>query len=170
MRRLRTLLHLIDNISEYTGRATAYLLIPLTVLVFMGVVLRYGFNSPTEWGQETSVYLFGTIGMWAGVYTYLHRAHVRMDVVYSRLSPRVRATIDSITGLLFFFYLIMMVIGTGMFAIEAVKIRQVSPSPWGPPLYPIKIVAVIGVFLVLLQGIPQYIRNLYYAIRGKEII
>ncbi len=107
--------------------------------------------------------------MLAGVYTFLHRAHIRMDIIYSRFSLRTRAAIDVVTGLLFFFYLIVMLLGTGRFAIESVKVMQVSPSPWGPPLYPIKIVAVIGVFLVLLQGVAQYIRSLYHARYGKEL-
>jgi len=162
-------LRIVDAISDYTGRGAAYLLIPLTVVVFIEVVARYGFNNPTTWGQETTVFIFGTIGMLAGVYTFFHHAHIRMDIIYSRLSLRRRAVIDVVMGLLFFFYLIVMLLGTGQFAIESVKVMQVSPSPWGPPLYPIKIVAVIGIFLVLLQGVAQYIRSFYHAWYGKEL-
>ena len=166
---MRALLHIIDIISEYTGRVVGYLLIPLTAILFMGVILRYAFNNPTDWGYETSVFLFGTVAVLAGVYTYLHHSHIRMDIVYNRLPPRGKAVIDVATGFLIFLYLIMMVIGTGQFAIEAIKVKQVSPSPWGPPLYPIKTVAVIGVSLVLLQGVSQFIRSLYFALRGKEL-
>jgi TRAP-type mannitol/chloroaromatic compound transport system permease small subunit len=42
-------------------------------------------------------------------------------------------------------------------------------SPWRPYLYPYKAAIVIGIFLLFLQGIAEFIRNVSYALKGNEI-
>jgi len=43
-----------------------------------------------------------------------------------------------------------------------------TAGAWSPPLYPLKTVMPIAIFLLMLQGIAEFIRNLGLAIRGKE--
>lgn len=161
-------LQFIDAISERTGRGVAYMLLPLTLVVFIEVVSRYIFNNPLIWSHETSIYLFGGIGMIAGAYVVRHNRNIRMDIFYRRWSPRQRAVVDMVTGLIFLAYFLFLIQATGKFAVDAVIANQHSSSPWAPPVYPMKIVMAIAVFLVLLQGSAQFIRDSLYAWRGKS--
>ncbi len=62
------ILRTIDSISAWLGKYLGFLLFPLVGVLFIEVVLRYGFNRPTLWAHETAIFLFGTLGMFAGAY------------------------------------------------------------------------------------------------------
>lgn len=147
----------------------AYGLVLLVLVVFVEVIARYVFNAPFVWAFELSMYLYGSITVLIGGYTVLHRAQIRMDIIYSRFSPRRRAVVDVLTSLLFFLYIIVLILSTGQFAIKSVLENQHSNSLWGPPMYPLKIVMVIAALLVLIQGLAEFIRNLYHAWTGRTL-
>jgi len=168
-RAIYALLVLIDNINEWTGNIVAYLLIPMTCIVSYEVVARYYFNAPTIWTMEMSEYLLVALGALGGGYTLLNRGHVNVDVVYIRMSERQRAIVDCITFCLFFAFIVAFVWQSWEAAIKALRIRGYSPSFWGPPVYPIKALLPIGAFLLLLQGVAKFIRDLAFAIKGEHI-
>jgi len=166
---LRAFLHVVDAVSEHSGRVVSYGLIPLTLVVFSEVIARYVFNNPFVWSYETGMYLWGTVGVLAGAYTLLHHTHVRMDVIYNRFSFRGKAVVNVITAFFFFFYMIVLILSTGQLAIFSIQTNQHTATAWGPPAYPLKIVIFIAVFLLFLQGVAQFIRDLYHARHGKEL-
>ena len=134
------------------------------------VTMRYVFNSPTIWGQELSLFLFGTTGMIGGAYVLLHKAHVNLDLLYSRVTRRKQAILDLITAPVFFFVTIL-IIWYGMdFALNSWKILEISSSPWHPPYYPVKTIIPIAALLLLLQGVVKFIRDLFFVIRGRELV
>ena len=163
------LLVLIDNANERIGNIAAYLLIPMTCIISYEVVMRYFFNAPSIWTMETSEYLLLAVVALGGGYTLLNRGHVNVDVIYSRLSERRRAIIDCITFCLFFAFIGAFVWQSWEAAIKALRIREYSPSFWAPPVYPIKALLPIGAFLILLQGLAKFIRDLAFAIRGEHL-
>jgi TRAP-type mannitol/chloroaromatic compound transport system permease small subunit len=159
----------IDRVSEWTGKATSYLILLLTAVITYEVVLRYGFNSPTIWAQETSTYIFGAFFMLGGAYVMRHDGHVRVDIIYSRLSPRRRAIVDLITFPIFFFLFLGILVteGTGM-AIWSWTIWEHTQSPWSPPIYPLKTVIPVAALLLLLQGIARYIRDIMVLVKNRR--
>lgn len=166
--KLTVVVHVFDVVGEFTGKI-GYVLIPLTLVVFAEVVARYGFNMCLHWAYETGLNLYAGLGLLGGVYALRHRLHIRMDIFYNRLSLRGRAVVDVIMALVFFFYITVLLWQTAVFAIMSVQANEHTMSVWGPPMYPIKIVLVIAVFLVLLQGFAQFICDLYYVWTGREL-
>jgi TRAP-type mannitol/chloroaromatic compound transport system permease small subunit len=66
----------------------------MVAVVFCDVVLRYLFNKSSVFTQELEWHLFGIVYLLAAGYTFLYDEHVRVDIVYAKLSPRKKAWID----------------------------------------------------------------------------
>lgn len=90
----------IDDLSERTGHAIAWLTIGTVLLTFSVVVLRYGFDSGSIAMQETVSYLHAAVFMLGAAYTLKHDGHVRVDIVYRRLSVRGQALVNLLGTLL----------------------------------------------------------------------
>ena len=157
----------IDRLNERVGYVVSFLILPMTLISVIEVVLRYVFNRPTIWGWDVNVMLLGTFSILTGGYVLLKDGHVTMDVIVSRLSLRARAVIALITSLLFFFCIGLLAWQGGIEAWNSLLIREKVNSVWGPPIYPLKILWPIGAFLLLLQGVANFIRELGAA-RSKE--
>ncbi|MCK4723891.1 MAG: TRAP transporter small permease subunit, partial [Dehalococcoidia bacterium] len=102
-----------------------------------------------------------------GAYVLRHKGHIRMDIFYEPLSLRKRAVIDSITASFFFLFMVLLIWQGWVLAEWAIKTGKVTDSMWHPILWPIKLAIPIGGFLLLFQGIADFIRNLYFAIHGR---
>lgn len=159
----------VSNISEWSGRGVSIVLFLLVGVLTYEVITRYVFNSPTIWAHQLSLFLFGTIGMIGGAYVLLHKAHVNLDILYSRLSRRKQAILDLITAPLFFFIIILMIWAGGSFALRSWTILEPSSTVWAPPIYPFKTIIPLGAFLLLLQGVAKFIRDHYFITHGKEL-
>ena len=75
-------LHIIDMISEWTGRTFAVFLPILGLVVFYEVVSRYVFDNPTSWAHDISSFLLIAMSMGGFAYTLRHKGHVNMEVLY----------------------------------------------------------------------------------------
>lgn len=159
----------VDKINEWVGKIISYLVIFMMVILSAEVVLRYGFNRPTIWAHETSQFLFGAFFILGAGYTLLYRRHVNMDMLYVRLSLRTRAIVDLVTGVLFLSFCAVLLWKGGLMAWDSVKLREVTYSVFAPPIYPLKITLVVGFFLLTLQGLAKFIRDLVTAISGREL-
>jgi len=133
--------------QRFERKAGEYVDLFMTAVLFLEVMLRYVFSSPTIWAHELTVHFFGAYSVLAGAYVLLHNEHIRVDIIYDRFSPRGRAIIDSVTYLLFFLFIVALLRYGIMTAWRAVELRQtVSPSPWGSPIWPLKITIPIAAF------------------------
>ena len=168
LRKVAAFCRAVDAISEGIGKGISFLIIPMVLLLVYEVVMRYGFDSPTIFAHETSLFLYGTTGMMAGAWVLRRDGHVRMDAIYGRLSLRTRAIIDLATAPLFFL-LVVIVLWTGWdMAYFSVTMNEHTQTPWGPPYYILKIAIPISAFLILLQGIVKFIRDFLLSCR-KEL-
>jgi TRAP-type mannitol/chloroaromatic compound transport system permease small subunit len=156
----QTFLLSIDRISTAVGKAAAWLLIALTVLVCTEVIRRYALNSPSAWGFELSVMMYGSLFMLTGAYTLAQNGHVRGDFLYGSMPPRRQAAFDLVLYVLFFFPGIVALLYAGWsYAADSWAIREHSSiTADGPPLYWFKSVIPVAGGLVLLQGIAEVVR------------
>ena len=158
----------IDNINEWVGKITSYLVLFLIVVILYEIFTRYFLNRPTIWVHEISAFIFGVSIMLGGGYTLLYRAHVNMDIIYSRFSQRGKAILNLVTSILFFSFALVLIWMGGEFALNSLKALETSSTTWDPPIYPIKLTIPIGGVLLLLQGLSKFIRDLSIAIKGGE--
>lgn len=169
MQGLKKLADGIDWLNEKIGRAASWLTTALVVLVVVDVISRYLFNTSKAWTIELEWHLFAMIFLLGAGYAFKHDRHVRVDLFYSRFSKKDKARVDLIGGLIFLIpWCILIIYSAWGYAMQSYRIGEGSPDPGGlPAFYIIKFCIVIGVFLLLLQGIANIIQS-YFTIQEES--
>lgn len=161
MKRFTRYLVLQDGLSEFVGQVISWITLGLIGVLLIEIVARYFLNAPTIWAHELSTMLFGAFCILAGSYALRHHDHVRSEVLYALMPPRVQGFFDTIVfglGLvvLAVFFRLSVDFAAASWAMNEFSARSV----WQPPLYPIKTVIPIAVGLLLLQNIAEFLRAL----------
>jgi TRAP-type mannitol/chloroaromatic compound transport system permease small subunit len=154
------LIRVVDQISYWSGKTFAWLIVALTFVVSVEVFKRYILNSPTAWIFDFNNMLYGTLFMMCGGYTLAQGGHVRADFVYTYLRPRVQAALDLALYFLFFTPGILGLIYAGYdYASLSWRIGEHSTvTAEGPPVYHFKTVIPVAGILVLIQGLAEIVR------------
>jgi TRAP-type mannitol/chloroaromatic compound transport system permease small subunit len=158
---LKAFLKFINAVNDRVGKLLSYFLFLFFALLFMEVILRYFFNSPTVWANELAQMLFGAYAILAGGYIMLTGGHVNVDILYSRLSQKTRAGLDIFTSVLFFLFCGMLLVYGGSLAWDSLSRFEHSQSAWNPPLYPAKLMIPLAALLLILQGLAKLIRDIF---------
>ena len=157
---LKSVLHSVDSVNEWVGKAVAVLIIPMTIITVIEVTLRYVFSRPTIWVWDMNLMMMGAFTILPGGYVFLSGGHVIIDLCVGRLTPKRRAVIDLFTSVLLFIGVGCLVWQSGVAAVDSLHTKEIVNSVWGPPLYPLKILWPIGAFLLIVQGVAKFIRDL----------
>jgi len=88
--------------------------------------------------------------------------------LYSRFSPKNQARLDSFTAIFLVVYLVCLLIGAISSTMYAIEYDQRKFSQWNPSMIPIKVIMVVGIFLMLLQAISTFFKDLAKS-RGIEL-
>ena len=168
MRYLRTFLRIIDMVNEWVAKVMSWAILLIVGATVYEVVMRYVFDSPTEWVFEFNYLLHGPYFLLLGAYTLAVRGHVNVDIFYGRLSPRKKAFVNLVTAPVFFFFVIMMVRFGAKFALTSLSFKERLSSAWAPPIYPVKLVIPVAAALLFLQGLAKFIRDLHFALTGRD--
>jgi TRAP-type C4-dicarboxylate transport system permease small subunit len=158
----------VDAVNRVLGFFVMYLALVMMGILLFASITRYVFNVPFVWIIEMAQFLMAAYYILGGGYSMQLDAHVRMDVLYERWTPRTRAFVDSITAFCLVFYLIYMVWGGISSSTYALKYNQVNYSAWAPPMAPIKIIMTVGIALMLLQAISIFFKDLA-KVTGREL-
>jgi TRAP-type mannitol/chloroaromatic compound transport system permease small subunit len=163
----------LERVSEWTGRAVAWLTLPMVVGTFVIVTLRYAFDTGWIWMQESVIWMHAAVFMLAAAYTLRDDEHVRVDIFYRKLDPRGRALVD-IAGTVLLLLPMMGFILLVSFDYVAVSwsIREGSREAGGLP-YPfvplLKSVIPATALLVILQAIAKLLANFALLRRGTQV-
>ena len=159
---MKTFLLIIDGTIEWTGKVISWLVAIITAVLGYEVLMRYFFNSPTAWAYDISSMLGGTFWILGAGYTLMKHKHVRIDIVYNKFSRRTQAIFDVIFTSVFFFPVwigILYRMIPYVYMSWQTKERSLE-SFWRPPIYPLKTVMLIGVFLLVLAGTAEFVRTI----------
>ena len=94
--------------------------------------------------------------------------HVRMDLIYSKLSDRNKAKMDIFTSMFLVFYLVALLFGSITSLIYTIETNQRLFTAWAPYVWPIKVLMLFGIFLMLLQTFSMLFKDIA-KITGREI-
>jgi len=157
---MQKLLLVIDEISTWAGKLSAWLIMLLMTVVCVEVFKRYILNAPTAWIFDAENMMYGTLFMMCGAYTLAQDAHVRGDFLYGSMKPRLQATLDLILYILFFLPGVIALLKAGIdYAELSWRINEHSNvTSDGPPVYQFKTVIPVAGALVLLQGLAEIAR------------
>jgi TRAP-type mannitol/chloroaromatic compound transport system permease small subunit len=166
---VRRFLYFLDEINGWTGRIFSWTIVVISLLVVTEVIMRRFLNSPTIWNFEVVKQLYGFYFMILAGYTLLNRGHVAVDLIHEKLKLRNQAILNAISYIIFFFPFCVIMLKEGItFANTSWQMKETSWSVFAPPLYPIKTVIPVAAFLLLIQGLSIFIRQLFVLVKGES--
>jgi TRAP-type mannitol/chloroaromatic compound transport system permease small subunit len=155
----------IEWINVRAGQYVAWWSLMAVFVYYYEVIARFAFNSPTNWVHESMFLMFGMQYMMSGAYAYREDQHVRVDVVYSKFSPRGKAIADIITSVFFFIFIGTLLVTGYRFAADSINFNEHSFTEWGIQYWPVKLTMPIGAALLLLQGVAKLIKDVLLVTR-----
>lgn len=157
---LQKFLIMIDRFSMAVGHAFAWCILILTLGTSYEVFMRYVMDNPTSWAFDMSYILYGGLFLMSGAYALSRNAHVRGDVVFRLLRPRLQASIELVLYFIFFYPGVTALIIAGYgYAHDSFGYREVSVnSPVGVPIWQLKGLIPLAGLMLFIQGIAQVIR------------
>lgn len=170
----------IDRLSAWTGKATAWVVLLMALLISYDVIARYvskplceagsalgGLCEPLRaiwftyyYAYDMTYYLYAILFMLGGAYALSRGQHLRGDVFYRLWPVRVQASIDLVLFIVAFFpgMIALASVGT-QWALESWRIRELSfTTAAAPPIYPLKAVIPVAGVLMVVQGVAETIR------------
>lgn len=98
-------------VNEIEETAIAIILGLMTILTFINVVLRYGFQTGLTWGLEAVTFLFAWLVLFGVSYAVKVTAHLGVDAVINLFSPPVRRVLALISGAICIAYAMLVMKG-----------------------------------------------------------
>ncbi|WOP16537.1 TRAP transporter small permease subunit [Ottowia sp. SB7-C50] len=167
MQGLLKLSRAIDWLNAQVGKYVIWLIFAATVVSALNAVIRKVFNISSNGFLEVQWYLFAWSFLVAAGFTLLHREHVRIDVLNSRLPVKARLWIDIIGFALFLTPLCLVVLYLGVpLLVEKFQSGEMSGNPGGLIRWPVWLALPIGFTLLMLQGWSELIKRVAF-LRGE---
>ncbi|MXN64705.1 TRAP transporter small permease subunit [Stappia sp. GBMRC 2046] len=172
-RPIRLFVRYVDATNRIVGRITMYMIFAMIGILMYSAIMRgaldYGFVSMSPlWTLEMAQFVMTAYYMLGGGWSIQDDSHVRMDLAYSRWSPKRKAIVDCFTVFFLIVYLGVMLYGGLSSTSYALQYGETSYSSWAPYMAPIKIIMCIGIFLMLLQAIAQFFKDIA-VVRGETL-
>lgn len=155
------ILRIIDRVSTASGVIAAWLIAPLVIATCYEVIARYVFTAPTIWAYEIGYMATGAQFLLGMAYTLSKGAHIRIDVLSTRMSEPVKALID-LGGYLFLLLPFVSWVSWTLYFRGVSTFRSgehSGQSAWNPPLWPFRAIFFIAFALLLLQVIAEVIKS-----------
>jgi TRAP-type mannitol/chloroaromatic compound transport system permease small subunit len=161
MQGLLALSRLIDTSMIRIGKTIAWFIFVAVVVSTVNALIRKIFNTSSNSWLELQWLLFGFVFLLCSPWTLLSNEHIRIDIINSKLPSRVRSFIE-LFGHLFFLlpFAVIMVLTGGPFAWRSIIGNEQSSNAGGLPLWPAKLLVLIGFIALLIQAVSEIIKRI----------
>ncbi|WP_051587778.1 TRAP transporter small permease subunit [Actibacterium mucosum] len=158
----------IDAMTRLISHIASVLLLALVALVFCNVAGRYVIGNAPVWMQELEWHLLVPTAMLGIVVLMLEKGHVRVDMLYDKMSPKARHWIDFVSMVLGAAVALLLIRYSTGFVENSFSLLEGSPDPGGlPGRWALKGFLPIAFALLALQCAANAIRSLN-AIRSTD--
>lgn len=165
---VKTYVRTVDRFNRMIGRVMMYGLFVMMAILLWSSLSKTMFVVPAHWTLEMAQFALVTYYLVGGPYSIQLGSNVRMDLFYGNWSIRKKAWFDSFTVLLLIFYLGVLLYGGISSTLYAIDYDERSASLWRPLMWPVKVVMCFGIFLMLLQAISEFFKDVA-TLRGVEL-
>lgn len=164
---------LLGRAIDAVGVIFALGIIASALILLNEVVLRYGFDSPTIWAHETTIFLCAMAFVYGGLYCVVRNSHIRVVLIYDMVTGRAKRILDAVISLICLFAAAFFAWAAYGMVIKAVfrpggEIHfETSGSAWDPP-FPawLKIFLFTVLCLMVVQFIIMAVNYLRGAFKG----
>jgi len=178
----------VDSMNYRIGRIVMYGIFGMVAILLWSSISKT-FFLPSRWTLEVAQFSLVAYYLLGGPYSIQLAANVRMDLFYSSWTTRQKAWVDVIVVWFLIFYLAILAYGAigstayslGYFgdspfvffkdlfhalftggidaATKKLGFIEHSPTSWRPYLWPVKLIALVGITLMLLQAISEFFKD-----------
>ncbi len=160
--------HWIDQLSIAGGHIARWLVLLCCLVCAGNAVLRYAFSIGSNAWLEAQWYMFAAIIMLGASYTLRANEHIRIDILYGRLSSRARAVVDLAGTIVFLLPLaILMAWLSWRFFADAWRSGEISNNAGGLIRWPVKLLLPVGFAMLGLQGLAEILKRIA-VLRGLQ--
>ncbi len=157
-----------SKMSEFTGKFVSYAIYIGIAMLSCEVVLRYVFNHPTVWAHGYTQRLFASYYILIGAFTLIKGGHVRVDLIYNLVSRKGKIVLDMLNYLCLLIWGSSLLYSGWLYFLTSWHEHEVDETVLRAPIYPIKFLLVVGVFLITWQGLVNFIETLVSLLKGEE--
>ncbi len=154
---------MIDGVNLAIGRAATWLVLVAVIVSSGNAVIRYVADQSSNAWLELQWYLFAGVFLLCAGYTLLRNEHIRIDILSSRLSPRGKAWLDIMGGLLFLLpmSLLILVLSWPGF-VNSWTSGEFSSDAGGLIRWPARLLIPVGFLLLSLQGVSEILKRVAF--------
>lgn len=164
---IKLYVRIVEQFNYRVGRFAMYLLFVLMAILLFSSVTKI-LKIPAIWTLEMAQFTMVAYYILGGPYSIQLGSNVRMDLIYGSWSDRTKTWVDAFSIFALIFYLCVLLYGGFSSTSYALEYGERSPTAWRPYLAPIKIIMCIGIFLMLLQSIALFFKDVA-KLRGEEL-
>lgn len=163
MQALLALSRAIDRLNAFIGKYSIWLIFAATFISAANAIVRKVFDTSSNGFLEVQWYLFAWSFLIAAGYTLLHREHVRIDVINSRLSKKAQVWIDILGFALFLTPLCLTILWLSTpVVLQMYQSGEMSGNPGGLIRWPVWAAIPVGITLLMLQGWSELIKRIAF--------
>ena len=160
MRRLLAFADVVDRLTESLGQWLKWHVLFSSIISAFNALMRYTIHYSSNAFLEIQWYLFGAMFLLAAGYALKHGEHVRVDVFFSKMSPRTQAWVDVVGTILFLMPMAIIIAWLSIpMVVNSIRIQEHSSDAGGLLRWPIKIMIPLGFALLALQGLAEIIKK-----------
>ncbi len=164
---VRAYVRYVEAVNRVVGRFAMYLIFAMLGVLLYSSISK-SFFTPPLWTLEMAQFTMVAYYLLGGAYSVQLGSHVRMDLLYGRWSGRTKAGVDAVTVVFLIVYLLFLLYGGLSSTSYALEYGERSYSAWRPYMAPVKIIACVGIALMLLQAFAVLFRSVA-TWRGEEL-
>lgn len=162
---MKSYVRVVDRLNYLIGRVVMYGIFVMVAILMWSTISKVT-SIPSLWTLEMAQYAMVAYYLVGGPYSMQLKANIRMDLFYHSWSDRKKAQVDAFTILFLIFYLGVLLYGGIESTLYSYEYGQRSPSAWRPYIWPVKVIMVVGIFLMLLQSISEFFKDIF-KLRGE---
>ncbi|WMS86154.1 TRAP transporter small permease subunit [Pleionea litopenaei] len=150
------------SIAVGCGHGVSFLTIAMVAVMFTSTLMSQLFNINFIALQESVTWLHAAVFMLGAAYTLQRNEHVRVDIFYSKFSPRTQAIVDILGTLLFLFPMCGFILYSSISFVElSWRLSEGSAEAGGlPGVFLLKTLIWVMPVLIMIEGLNQILRNI----------
>ncbi len=160
MRSLLAISRAIDAVNTKLGKYIAWLIVLAVAVSTVNAIVRKLLNQSSNAWLELQWYLFATVFLFCAAWTLIANEHIRIDIINSTFSRRVRLWIDMFGHVFALVPFCLMMIWTSIpFFLTSYRLGEMSFSAGGLPQWPAKLLIPIAFTVLLIQAVSEIIKR-----------
>lgn len=149
------MIRIIDLISEFTGKLSAWLFFGVGLIITYEVFMRYVFIAPTTWVDETSKITQIWAAYLAGAFALKHRQMIVIDVAFRDPATTIRKWVETFSLVVIILFCAVASWYGGKLWLDATLKGHTTDSYLGLPKWLTHASIWVGFGLLMLQAVAE---------------